>query len=168
MARLIYSGLMSVDGYIADRDGNFDWAEPDAEVHSFVNEQMRPAGTHLLGRRMYEVMAAWEAPGGLRRIAELPAYIRDFAELWKAADKVVFSRTLQAVTTARTRIEREFSAGAAGQLKARRRQRPGGGRRGARRGGHPGRAGGRVPDVPLTRGCGRRQALPPGRRPPPA
>ena len=118
MARLIYSGLMSLDGYIADRDGNFDWAEPDAEVHSFVNEQMRPAGTHLLGRRMYEVMAAWEHPEDFGEIAELPAYIRDFADLWKAADKVVFSRTLQDVTTARTRIEREFSAGAAGRLKA--------------------------------------------------
>jgi dihydrofolate reductase len=115
MARLIYSGLMSVDGYIADRDGHFDWAEPDAEVHSFVNEQMRPAGTHLLGRRMYEVMAAWDHP---EDFGEIPGYIRDFADLWQGADKVVFSRTLQDVTTARTRIEREFSADAVGRLKA--------------------------------------------------
>lgn len=115
MARLIYSGLMSLDGYIADRDGNFDWAEPDAEVHSFVNELMRPAGTHLLGRRMYEVMAAWEHP---EDFGEIPAYIRDFADLWKATDKVVFSRTLKEVSTARTRIEREFSADAVGRLKA--------------------------------------------------
>jgi dihydrofolate reductase len=118
MARLIYSGLMSVDGYIADRDGNFDWAEPDAEVHSFVNELMRPVATHLLGRRMYEVMAVWEHPEDFGEIADLPAYFRDFANLWKAADKVVFSRTLRDVTTARTRIEREFSAGSVGRLKA--------------------------------------------------
>jgi dihydrofolate reductase len=115
MARLIYSGLMSVDGYIADRDGNFDWAEPDAEVHSFVNELMRPAGTHLLGRRMYEVMAVWDHP---EDFGEIPGYVRDFADIWKAADKVVFSRTLQDVSTARTRIEREFSADAVGRLKA--------------------------------------------------
>jgi dihydrofolate reductase len=115
MARLIYSGLMSLDGFIADRDGNFDWAEPDAEVHSFVNEQMRPAGTHLLGRRMYEVMSVWDHP---EDFGEIPAYIRDFADIWKAADKVVFSRTLQDVSTARTRIEREFDADAVGRLKA--------------------------------------------------
>ena len=115
MARLIYSGLMSLDGYIADRDGKFGWAEPDAEVHSFVNELQRPAGTYLLGRRMYEVMAVWEHP---EDFGDIPDYIRDFADLWKAADKVVFSRTLQDVTTARTRIEREFSADAVGRLKA--------------------------------------------------
>jgi dihydrofolate reductase len=115
MARLIYSGLMSLDGYIADRDGNFDWAEPDAEVHSFVNELQRPAGTYLLGRRMYEVMAVWEHP---EDFGEIPDYIRDFADLWKASDKVVFSRSLEGVTTARTRIEREFSADAVGRLKA--------------------------------------------------
>jgi dihydrofolate reductase len=114
MARLIYSGLMSLDGYIADGDGNFDWAEPDAEVHSFVNELMRPVGTHLLGRRMYEVMTAWEHP---EDFGEIPGYIRDFAEVWQAADKVVFSRTLQDVATARTRIEREFNADAVGRLK---------------------------------------------------
>ncbi|MFE5839064.1 dihydrofolate reductase family protein [Arthrobacter sp. NPDC056493] len=115
MARLIYLGLMSLDGYIADRDGNFDWAEPDAEVHTFVNELMRPAGTHLLGRRMYEVMAAWEHP---EDFGEIPGYIRDFADLWQAADKVVFSRTLKDVSTARTRIEREFRADAVRRLKA--------------------------------------------------
>jgi dihydrofolate reductase len=115
MARLIYSGLMSLDGYIADRDGNFDWAEPDAEVHSFVNDLQRPAGTYLLGRRMYEVMAVWEHP---EDFGEIPDYIRDFADLWKATDKVVFSRTLKDVGTARTRIEREFSADAVGRLKA--------------------------------------------------
>jgi dihydrofolate reductase len=115
MARLIYSGLMSLDGYIADRDGNFDWAEPDAEVHSFVNDLQRPAGTYLLGRRMYEVMAVWEHP---EDFGEIPDYIRDFADLWKAADKVVFSRTLKDVATARTRVEREFNADTVGRLKA--------------------------------------------------
>ena len=115
MAKLIYSGLMSLDGYIADRDGNFDWAEPDAEVHSFVNDLQRPAGTYLLGRRMYEVLTWREHPENL---GEMPGYIRDYADLWKASDKVVFSRTLKDVTTARTRVEREFSADAVRRLKA--------------------------------------------------
>jgi dihydrofolate reductase len=114
MAKLIYSGLMSLDGYIADRDANFRWAEPDAEVHSFINDLQRPAGTHLLGRRMYEVMSVWEHP---EDFGEIPDYIRDFAKQWQAADKVVFSRTLQEVSTARTRIEPEFRAGAVGRLK---------------------------------------------------
>jgi dihydrofolate reductase len=114
MARLIYSGLISVDGYMADREGNFDWAEPDAEVHAFVNELQRTVGTYLFGRRMYEVLAVWEHP---EDFGEVPGYIRDFAEQWQAADKVVYSRTLQDVSTARTRIEREFSADAVGRLK---------------------------------------------------
>jgi dihydrofolate reductase len=114
MARLIYSGLISVDGYMADREGNFDWAEPDAEVHSFVNGLQRTVGTYLFGRRMYEVLAVWEHP---ESFGEVPAYIRDFAEQWQAVDKVVYSRTLQDVSTARTRIEREFSADAVGRLK---------------------------------------------------
>ena len=114
MARLIYSGLISVDGYMADREGNFDWAEPDAEVHSFINGLQRTVGTYLFGRRMYEVLAVWEHPEGF---GEVPAYIRDFAEQWQATDKVVYSRTLQDVSTARTRIEREFSADAVGRLK---------------------------------------------------
>ena len=116
MARLIYSGLISVDGYMADRDGNFDWAEPDAEVHSFVNELQRTVGTYLFGRRMYDVLKVWEHP---EDFGEVPGYIRDFAEQWQAADKVVYSRTLQEVSTARTRIEREFSADAVARLKAR-------------------------------------------------
>ena len=114
MARLIYSGLISVDGCMADREGNFDWAEPDAEVHSFVNGLQRTVGTYLFGRRMYEVLAVWEHP---ESFGEVPAYIRDFAEQWQAVDKVVYSRTLQDVSAARTRIEREFSADAVGRLK---------------------------------------------------
>jgi dihydrofolate reductase len=115
MARLIYSVLASLDGYNADEDGNFDWAAPDEEVHRFVNDLERPVGTYLYGRRMYEVMAAWETDP---TIPDQSPTMRDFAQLWQAADKVVFSRTLAAPTTARTRIEREFDPEAVRQLKA--------------------------------------------------
>ena len=115
MAKLIYSAIMSLDGYIADEDGNFDWAAPDAEVHAFVNDLERPAGTYLYGRRMYDVMAAWETmPTG----ADQSPVERDFAEIWRAADKVVYSKTLQTVSSARTRIERDFEPEAVRQLKA--------------------------------------------------
>jgi dihydrofolate reductase len=114
MAKLIYSGIMSLDGYTADRDGNFDWSVPDEEVHTFVNEGQRDVGTYLYGRRLYEVMLAWEDPGAF---AGEPPYVQEFAQLWKAADKVVYSRTLQNPASARTRIEREFSADAVSRLK---------------------------------------------------
>ena len=106
MARLIYSALMSLDGYFEDETGRFDWAVPDEEVHSFVNDLLRPLGTHLYGRRMYEVMAAWETMH--ERIGQ-PPFILDFAALWRAADKIVFSTTLQRPSSARTRIERGFA-----------------------------------------------------------
>jgi dihydrofolate reductase len=112
MAKLIYSALMSLDGYNADEDGNFDWAEPDEEVHSFVNDLERPAGTYLYGRRMYEVMAAWET------VTDQTPHIRDFAEIWRAADKVVYSRTLETPSSARTRIERDFDPEAVRRMKA--------------------------------------------------
>jgi dihydrofolate reductase len=115
MAKLIYSTIMSLDGYIADEDGNFDWAEPDAEVHTFVNDLERPVGAYLFGRRMYEVMAVWETA---HILADQPAHIRAFAELWQAADKIVYSRTLETVSTARTRIERDFDPEAIRQMKA--------------------------------------------------
>ena len=115
MAKLIYGAIMSVDGYIEDRDGSFDWAEPDAEVHAFVNDLMRPVGTYLYGRRMYETMAVWETDPTL---AEQSAPLRDFAELWQAADKVVYSTTLEQVSTARTRVERAFDAEDVRQMKA--------------------------------------------------
>ena len=103
MGRLIYSVIASLDGYVADADGGFDWAVPDAEVHGFVNDLQEPVRTHLYGRRLYETMRAWETldagPG------QDPAVAR-FARLWRAADKVVYSRTLPSVSTARTRIER--------------------------------------------------------------
>jgi dihydrofolate reductase len=115
MAKLIYSAITSLDGYIADEDGNFDWAAPDQEAHTLVNDLERPVGTYLYGRRMYEVMAPWETDPTL---ADQSRVMRDFAELWRAADKVVYSRTLETVSTARTRIERDFDPEAVRQLKA--------------------------------------------------
>ena len=115
MARLIYSAIASLDGYIADEDGNFDWAAPDEEVHAFVNDLERPVGTYLYGRRMYETMAVWETMA----LDDEPPVMRDFAEIWRAADKVVYSRTLAGAPTARTRIERDFDAGAVREMKAR-------------------------------------------------
>ena len=95
MARLIYTAITSLDGYVADEQGKFDWAEPDEEVHAFVNDLERSVGTHLLGRRMYEVMSYWDDPPMLD---EQPPVIHDFAAIWRAADKVVFSRTLTTVS----------------------------------------------------------------------
>ena len=115
MGRLIYSAITSVDGYVADADGRFDWAAPDEEVHAFVNDLERPVGTYLLGRRMYEVMAVWETLGSVP--GQSPVML-DFAALWRAADKVVYSRTLEAVSSARTRIERDFDPDAVRRLKA--------------------------------------------------
>ncbi len=115
MARLIYSAIASLDGYIADEDGNFDWAVPDEEVHAFVNDLARPLGTYLYGRRMYEMMVGWETDPAL---AEQSPLMRDFAELWRAADKVVYSGTLEAAPTARMRIERNFDPEAVRQMKA--------------------------------------------------
>jgi dihydrofolate reductase len=114
VAKLIYSAIASLDGYVADAAGSFDWAAPDAEVHAFVNDLERPIGTYLYGRRMYEVMRYWEtAP-----IAAAAPHIRDFAEIWRAAEKVVYSRTLEAVSTVRTRLERDFDPEAVRGLKA--------------------------------------------------
>jgi dihydrofolate reductase len=115
MARLIYAVIMSLDGYVADERGRFDWAAPDEEVHAFVNDLARPAGTYLYGRRMYDVMAVWETP---ETFADQSPVIRDFAEIWQAADKIVYSRALEAVSTARTRIERDFDPAAVQELKA--------------------------------------------------
>ena len=110
--KLIYSALTSLDGYVADEDGNFDWAEPDEEVHTVINDLERPVGTYLLGRRMYEVLVAWET------ITDQPPYLQDFAETWRAADKIVYSKTLETVGSARTRIERDFDPEAVRELKA--------------------------------------------------
>ncbi len=115
MARLIYSAIMSLDGYVADMEGKFDWAEPDEEVHTFVNDLERPVGTYLYGRRMYEMMAFWETA---HTLPDEPPFVRDFAQIWQAADKIVYSRTLETVSSARTRIEREFNPDAVRQMKA--------------------------------------------------
>jgi dihydrofolate reductase len=114
MARLIYSAIASLDGYIADEQGGFDWSAPDDEVHAFANDLLRPVGTQLYGRRMYEVMRAWET---MAAGPDEPV-IADFARLWRESDKVVYSRTLTAVSTARTRLARDFDAAAIGHLKA--------------------------------------------------
>jgi dihydrofolate reductase len=114
MAKIIYSAATSLDGYINDEQGKFDWAAPDEEVHSFFNELERPVGTHLYGRRMYEVMRYWQDPGDLDNQAD---YIRDYAEIWQDADKVVYSRTLHSASTPRTRVEREFDPEAIREMK---------------------------------------------------
>ena len=115
MAKLIYSTIASLDGYVADEDGDFGWAVPDEEVHAFINDLQRPIGTHLYGRRMYETMAGWETDPAL---TDQSPVMRDFAELWRAADKVVYSGTLEAVPTAKTRMERGFDSETVRQLKA--------------------------------------------------
>ena len=112
MAKLVYSAITSLDGYVADRDGNFDWSMPDREVHRFVNDHERPIGTYLYGRRMYEVLSAWET------IDSDEPVMRDYAQIWRAADKVVFSRTLETVVSERTTIQREFDPDAVRQMKA--------------------------------------------------
>ena len=125
MAKLIYSAIASLDGYLEDEHRQFGWAKPDAEVHAFVNELERPIGTYLYGRRMYETMVWWETidtgpaqDAGARDDAELwRAAVSDYAELWRAADKIVYSRTLDGVSSARTRIEREFDPDAIRALK---------------------------------------------------
>lgn len=113
MARLLYTAICSLDGYIEDESGSFQWAAPDEEVHAFVNDLERPIGTYLYGRRMYDTMVFWETAGG----DDEPAVFNDYAEIWRAADKVVFSRTLTAPTSARTRIESSFDPGVVRRLK---------------------------------------------------
>jgi dihydrofolate reductase len=113
VAKLVYAAITSLDGYVADEDGNFDWAAPDEEVHAFVNDLERPIGTYLYGRRMYDVMSAWET----MELADEPPVMRDYAEIWRAADKIVYSTTLAEVSSGRTRIERAFDPAAIRELK---------------------------------------------------
>jgi len=115
MAKLIYSAITSLDGYVADADDNFDWAAPDEEVHSFVNDLERPVGTYLYGRRMYETMVYWETA---HTLPEQSPSIQDFAKIWQAADKIVYSKTLETPSSARTRIERDFDPETVRQMKA--------------------------------------------------
>jgi dihydrofolate reductase len=114
MAELIYSAITSLDGYVADEEGGWSWARPDEEVHSAVNDLSRPMGTYLLGRDMYEVLRYWEDPPDL---ADQPPFIREYAEIWRASDKIVYSRSLESTDTARTTIEREFDPAAVTRLK---------------------------------------------------
>ncbi len=115
MARLIYFAIASLDGYIEDEFGRFDWAAPDEEVHSFVNDLERPIGTYLYGRRLYETMVYWETA---HTVVDQPPHVLDFAAIWQAADKIVYSRTLDEIASARTRIERDFDPEAIRELKA--------------------------------------------------
>ncbi len=112
MAKLIYSAIASLDGYVADQNGEFGWAAPDEEVHRYVNDLERPIGTYLYGRRMYEVMAAWET------IDDERPSMRDYAEIWRSAEKVVFSKTLGAVASPKTRIEPDLDPDAIRRMKA--------------------------------------------------
>ncbi|HET6350932.1 MAG TPA: dihydrofolate reductase family protein, partial [Coriobacteriia bacterium] len=105
MGRLIYSMFQSLDGYVTDESGQFDWAEPDEAVHTFANQLQRGVQLNLMGRRMYEIMSAWETFGTQ---GDEPAYIKEFGELWRASDKIVYSTTLDSVTASRTRLERAF------------------------------------------------------------
>lgn len=116
MGNLICTGITSLDGYVADTNGNFDWSAPDEEVHAFVNDRERSVGTHLLGRRLYEVMLAWESMRPDDH--ELPAVMRDYAAIWHGSDKIVFSRTLNEPSSRRTRLERTFDPELVRQLKS--------------------------------------------------
>ncbi|MFF2370550.1 dihydrofolate reductase family protein [Agromyces sp. NPDC058110] len=112
MGRLVYTAITSLDGYVADAEGGFDWAMPSEQVHAAVNAQERQVGTMLLGRRMYEVLAAWED----MPVDGAPEVIREYAEIWRETDKVVTSSTLERVRTARTRLVRSFDAEAVREL----------------------------------------------------
>ena len=115
MAKLIYASNMSLDGWTEDERGAFDWAPPDDDVFAFTTDIMRSAGTYLYGRRMYETMAVWETDASLATHSDLTSA---FADVWQAADKVVYSTTLATVPTAKTRLERQFDPGAVRDLKA--------------------------------------------------
>ncbi len=117
MAKLIYSSIASLDGYVADERGEFGWSMPDQEVHSFVNDLEREIGTYLYGRRMYEVMRVWETDEVIDGPAADAAVLREYAEVWRAADKIVYSRILDGVSTARTALQPSFDPEVVRQLK---------------------------------------------------
>jgi dihydrofolate reductase len=114
VAKLIYSAIASLDGFVEDKSGSFEWAAPDDEMHAYVNDLERPIGTYLYGRRMYETMVYWET---VSTSGDQSAVTRDFAQIWRAAEKTVYSRTLETASSARTRIERAFEPAAIRQLK---------------------------------------------------
>ena len=113
MGRLIYTSIASLDGFVADARGEFGWAAPDDEVHAFVNGLTRATGTHLYGRRTYEVMTVWDT----MPLEDEPPVVREFAEIWRSADKIVFSSTLTEPSSGRTRIERRFEPDGVHRLK---------------------------------------------------
>ncbi len=115
MAKLIYVANVSLDGYIEDERGSFDWTAPDDELCAFITDLVRPVGTYLYGRRMYDTMAPWESDPALAAQSELMA---DFATVWQAASKVVYSTTLDAVRTGKTRLEHNFDPSSVGDMKA--------------------------------------------------
>lgn len=115
MGRLIYSMMTSLDGYVSDADGRFDWSAPDEELHTFVNDHFRSVGTYLYGRRMYETMVYWETADAE---PDQPPVVLDYARTWQAADKIVYSTTLAEPASERTRIERSFDPEAVRRLKA--------------------------------------------------
>jgi dihydrofolate reductase len=114
MGKLIYSAITSLDGYVEDAGGGIEWGMPDEEVFRFVNDTLRPVGTYLFGRRMYESMVYWETA----TVADAPPFVREFAALWKAADKTVYSTSLETVSSARTGLKRAFEPGAIREMKA--------------------------------------------------
>lgn len=115
MAKLVYSTITSLDGYVADEDGNFSWAEPDEEVHRAVNDLERSVGTYLYGRRMYEVMSYWET---VLASGQHPRFVEEYAQIWQSAEKIVYSKSLPTPSTQRTTIEREFDPQMVRQMKA--------------------------------------------------
>ena len=115
MAKLIYSAITSLDGYVADEDGKFDWSAPDEDVHAFVNDLERSVGTYLYGRRLYEVMVFWETAH--KQPDQSPTF-EDYAEIWQSADKIVYSKTLETVASSKTRIERDFDPETIREMKA--------------------------------------------------
>ena len=114
MAKLIYATITSLDGYVADENGDFAWGEPNEEMHKFVNNLEQTIGTYLYGRRMYEVMVVWET---MHALPDQPGYILEYSEIWRDTDKIVYSKTLEGASSSRTRIEREFDPEAIRQMK---------------------------------------------------
>ena len=115
MAKLIYSAIASADGYVEDATGAFDWGAPGEEMARFINDLERPIGTYLYGRRMYQTMLYWETA---HTVLGQPSPVREFTDIWQAAEKIVFSKTVESASSARTRIERHFDPNAVRQLKS--------------------------------------------------
>lgn len=114
MADLVFMAMMSIDGFMADAEGNFDWAHPDEDVHRFINDRERATGTHLVGRKMYEIMSYWDTDEATTSQID---FEREYAEIWQGAHKIVYSRTLPSVSSANTTLERSFDVASLRALK---------------------------------------------------